>query len=110
MATARRTAAALGILAFVYAAVAGWAQGATLEWTLERALIALACFAAFGFVVGHVGAAVARDAAAGERSRKVDAARRAARDETTESSTARPASAGGDQTGLAPRARPEGNV
>lgn len=77
MGTARRTAAALGILAFVYVGAAGVVQQASAEWTLTRALIALAAFAAFGWVVGLIGAAVARDAAAGERRRKIDAARAA---------------------------------
>ncbi len=98
MGTARRTAAALGIIAFVYVGAAGVVQQASVEWVLARALIALASFAAFGWVVGLIGAAVARDAAAGERQRRIDAARAAQKSQV---------SASGAGTGTAGERTPE---
>ena len=104
MATARRTAAALGIIAFVFVGALGLWQGAELDWVLLRGLLALICFAVFGFVVGHIGAAIASDAAAGELRRRVQAetvkqrrseAERAAREkETPENQASRQAPAG----------------
>ena len=90
MATARRTAAALGIIAFVYVGAAGVVQGSSAEWVLLRALIALVAFAAVGYAVGLVGAAVVRDAADGERKR-----REAEAGGEKELSTDRPAAADG---------------
>ena len=73
MATARRTSAALGIIAFVFVGAFGACQGSELDWVLLRALVALVVFAIFGYVVGLVGGAIAQDAAAGELKRRIRA-------------------------------------
>ena len=91
MAVARRTSAVLGTIAFLWVGAAGLVQGASIEWTLERALIALAAFAAFGWAAGLLGAAIARDAAATEHARRVAGAKR---EEASSSSTVRSAGAG----------------
>ena len=70
MATARRFAAALGIIAFVFVAAFGVWRGNELDAVLLRALVSLVLFAALGFVTGLVGAAVANDAANQEMIRR----------------------------------------
>jgi len=70
VATARRFAAALGILAFVFVAGFSAWQGNELDASLLRALVALVMFAVLGFMVGLIGAAVVNDAADSEVRRK----------------------------------------
>ena len=97
MATARRFAATLGIIAFVFVAGFGWWEGSELNWVLLRALLALIMFAVLGFVTGLIGAAIARDSANEELKRKVVAEQdrrrraqkeRAAREKQSEESRA----------------------
>ncbi|HUW58471.1 MAG TPA: hypothetical protein VMZ92_17685 [Planctomycetota bacterium] len=71
MATARRFAATLGIIAFVFVAGFGWWQGADVNWVLLRGLLALIIFAVLGFVTGLIGAAIAKDSANEELKRKM---------------------------------------
>ena len=114
MATARRFAATLGIIAFVFVAGFGLWERSELDWVLLRALLALIMFTVLGFVAGLIGAAIARDSANAELRRKVAAEQmrqkrleeeRAAREGSIEESKAsrRAGAAGatGDTTGPA---------
>jgi len=102
VATARRFAAALGIIAFVFVAGFSAWQGNELDTSLVRALVALVMFAALGFVVGLIGSALVSDSADGEVARKAVAERlmkkkqqeeRAAREKREAESRARAAEA-----------------
>jgi NhaP-type Na+/H+ or K+/H+ antiporter len=73
MATARRFAAALGMIAFAWVTGFGIIHASRLEWVLLRALVAMGLFSALGYVIGWLGAAVARESAAREIERRVDA-------------------------------------
>lgn len=73
MATARRFAAALGIISFVFVAGFGLWRGSEVDWVLLRALLALIVFSVFGFLVGLVGAAIANDSADTELREKIEA-------------------------------------
>ncbi len=75
---ARRFAAALGLIAFVFVVGFGLWQGSQLEWVLLRALIALILFAALGYVLGFIGAAVANDSARSEVKRRIEEEKAAA--------------------------------
>jgi hypothetical protein len=73
LATARRFAAALGLIAFVFVTGFGMWHGSRLEWVLLRALLALILFSVLGFVTGLIGAALARNSAGSEVQRKLEA-------------------------------------
>jgi len=70
VATARRFAAALGIIAFVFVAGFSAWQGNDLNASLLRSLVALVMFAALGFVTGLIGSAIVNDSADSEVKRK----------------------------------------
>ncbi len=62
MATARRFAAAMGLIAMVVVCVGGIWRGTSLEGTLLRALVALVGFSLVGYLCGLLGAAIMKDA------------------------------------------------
>ena len=66
MATGRRFAAILGVIAFLVAVAFGMWGGAPVNLVLLRALLALVIFSALGFVVGLVGAVIAQHSADSE--------------------------------------------
>ena len=70
MVTARRFAAALAIISFVYVLGFGIYNGTELETVLVRGLLALAIFSVVGFACGLIGATIAEDSAANEKMRK----------------------------------------
>lgn len=61
MATARRFAVAMGMMAVTVVCVSGIWRSASLEYTLLRALVALLLFAAVGYVCGLLGSAIMTD-------------------------------------------------
>ena len=71
MGTARRFAAALGIISFAFVAVTGIAQQSSLEWVLLRALVALILFTVVGFIVGLIGARLVQEVADKKLAQKV---------------------------------------
>ena len=73
MATARRFAAALGMIAFATVTGFGIWHHSSLEWVLVRALAALVLFSAVGYVIGWMGGAVARESAVSEAKRRLEA-------------------------------------
>ena len=70
MGTARRFAAALGIIVFVFVLGFGIYNGTELETVLVRGLLALVIFSVIGFACGLIGATIAQDSAANEKMRK----------------------------------------
>ncbi len=70
MGTARRFAAALAIISFVYVLGFGIYNGTELETVLVRGLLALVIFSVVGFACGLIGATIAQDSAASEKMRK----------------------------------------
>ena len=73
MATARRFALAMGMIAVIVVCVAGMWRQSPLAGTLLRALVALVVFAGIGYVCGLVGAAIMKDAVKTELTRAKDA-------------------------------------
>jgi hypothetical protein len=73
MATARRFAAALGMIAFAWVTGFGIVHASRLEWVLLRALAALVLFSALGYLIGWMGAAVAKESATREIERRIEA-------------------------------------
>jgi hypothetical protein len=61
------------MIAFATVTGFGILQSSRLEWVLLRALAALALFSALGYVIGWMGAAVARESASAEVERRVEA-------------------------------------
>jgi len=73
MATARRFAVAMGMVALAVVCVGGILRQSPLQDTLLRALVALLVFAAIGYACGLLGAAIMRDAVHSELTRVRDA-------------------------------------
>ena len=69
MATARRFALAMGMIAVIVVCVAGMWRQSPLAGTLLRALVAMVVFAGIGYVCGLVGAAIMKDAVKTELTR-----------------------------------------
>lgn len=81
MATARRFAAVLGLVAIAVVFVSGMWRGANLEVTLFRGLVALLLFALIGYGCGWLGSLIVKESVASEvdRARKAEQARQTAR-------------------------------
>ena len=107
MATARRFAATLGVIAFLVVVGFGMWRHTAVNAVLLRALLALVIFSALGFVAGLIGAAIAQHSAASEVDR-AEAAERMRRERLKEERVARERDRAGSRApregvGVAPR-------
>ena len=109
MGTARRFAAALGLITFVTVLAFGIYEGAEVNWVLTRGLIALVIFGVIGYVLGLVGAGLAADAADGELRRKMqlDALRRRTLEEARAKAAKEKEAAASAQAGAAQAGSPQ---